>query len=107
MAKFTLTDGRMLAFDDVGNPDGFPVVYQSWWMHGRLGRHPDDSLAADAGLRLVSVDRPGYGGSTPLAVRTMRGSADDTEQLVDHLGIDRFALLGRSGGGLHALAAAH
>jgi len=102
----TLADGRVLAFDDVGDPGGFPVVYQPGWTFGRLGRHPDDTLAAQAGLRLVSVDRPGYGGSTPQAVRTMRGSAEDTEQLVDHVGIDRFAILGYSGGGLHALAAA-
>jgi pimeloyl-ACP methyl ester carboxylesterase len=102
-----LADGRVLAFDDVGDPDGFPVVYQPGWMFGRLGRHPDDTSAAQAGLRLVSLDRPGYGGSTPQAMRTMSGSVEDTEQLVDHVGIDRFALLGWSGGGMHALAAAH
>ena len=107
MDRLTLKDGRTLAFDDVGEPDGFPVVFQPGWLEVRLGRHPDDALAGRAGLRLVSLDRPGYGGSTPQAVRTMRGSADDTDQLVDHLGIDRFALLGFSGGGTHSLAAAH
>lgn len=106
METLRLTDGRVLTFDDVGATDGVPVVYQPGWMFGRLGRHPDDMLAAQAGLRLVSVDRPGYGGSTPQAVRTMRGSAEDTAQLADHLGIDRFAVLGWSGGGMHALAAA-
>lgn len=106
METLRLTDGRTLAFDDVGDPDGLPVLYQPGWMFGRLGRHPDDSLAAEAGVRLVSVDRPGYGGSTPQAVRTMRGSAHDTEQLVEHVGFDRFAILGYSGGGVHALAAA-
>lgn len=55
----------MLTFDDVGARDGRPVVYLHGSPDSRLARHPDDGLAAAAGVRLIAVDRPGYGGSAP------------------------------------------
>ncbi len=107
MPSLVLRDGRMLAFDDVGDPAGYPVVWHHGSMTCRLLRHPDDSLAAAAGLRLVSVDRPGYGSSSPRKGRTLHGWADDVEQLVDCLGLGRFAVAGASAGGPNALAVAH
>jgi pimeloyl-ACP methyl ester carboxylesterase len=56
------------------------------------------------GVRLISYDRPGYGGSTRQAGRSVVDAADDVAAIADHLGIDRFAVVGRSGGGPHALA---
>jgi pimeloyl-ACP methyl ester carboxylesterase len=105
--SFTLRDGRTLAFDDVGDPAGYPVVWHHGSMTCRLLRHPDDSLAAGAGLRLVCADRPGYGDSSPQPGRTLQGWADDIEQLADHLGLGRFAVAGASAGGPNALAVAH
>ena len=58
------------------------------------------------GVRLVSFDRPGYGGSDRLVSRRVVDAAPDAAAIADHLGIDRFAVLGRSGGGPHALACA-
>jgi pimeloyl-ACP methyl ester carboxylesterase len=107
MQSFTLRDGRKLAFDDVGDPAGYPVVWHHGSMTCRLLRHPDDSLAAGAGLRLICVDRPGYGRSSPQTGRTLQGWADDIEQLADHLGLGRFAVAGASAGGPNALAVAH
>ncbi len=103
----TLSDGRLLAYDDVGAPDGFPVIYLPGLGDSRLARHPDDSLAQGAGLRLISLDRPGYGGSSPQPHRTTTDTARDVEQLADHLGLPLFAVLGWSLGGLHGLAVAH
>jgi len=53
-----------MAVDDVGAPDGVPVLYLHGTPDSRLARHPDDSLAAAAGVRLLAVDRPGYAGSS-------------------------------------------
>jgi pimeloyl-ACP methyl ester carboxylesterase len=58
------------------------------------------------GVRLVCYDRPGYGGSDRLPDRTVADAAADIEAIADRLGIERFAVVGRSGGGPHALAAA-
>jgi pimeloyl-ACP methyl ester carboxylesterase len=58
------------------------------------------------GVRLVSYGRPGYGGSTPNLGRDVASAAADVRAIVDALGVDRFATMGASGGGPHALACA-
>jgi pimeloyl-ACP methyl ester carboxylesterase len=60
----------------------------------------------DAKIRLLSYDRPGYGGSTPQPDRTIANGAADVAAIADELGIGRFAVWGVSGGGPHALACA-
>ena len=80
------------------------------WHHGtpNVGTPPEPLLPASAerGIRWVSYDRPGYGGSTPHPGRDIASAAADVEAIADALGIDRFAVLGHSGGGPHALACA-
>lgn len=100
-----LADGRRLAFDDVGDPRGAPVVYLHGTPDSRLARPPDDITAA-AGVRLLAVDRPGAGDSDAFAAATLRGLGQDIASLLDHLGLARAALLGWSSGGLFALGAA-
>ena len=99
-----LVDGRRLAYDDVGDPNGVPVVYLHGCPDSRLTRHPDDAVAAHAGVRLVAVDRPGYGASDPPSDWTLESVARDIAALVDHLDVDRAAVLGWSSGGAVALA---
>lgn len=101
-----LPDGRRLAFDDVGDPAGTAVIYLHGTPDSRLARHPDDSLATDAGVRLIAIDRPGAGDSDPHPQATLADLGADLAQLLDHLRLDRAALLGWSAGGLFALAAA-
>jgi len=102
----TLDDGRTLHACDTGErgDDRLAVV----WHHGtpNLGRPPEPLFpAADRlGIRWVSYDRPGYGGSTPDPGRTVASAAADVARIADALGIDRFAVMGHSGGGPHALA---
>ena len=48
-----------MTFDDVGDPDGTPVVYLHGGGDSRLSRHPDDSIAAELGVRLLALDRCG------------------------------------------------
>ena len=101
-----LSDGRRLAFAEWGDPDGPPVVL----LHGSPGSrlfHPDAAATAAAGVRLITFDRPGCGDSDRREGRALLDTPGDIAQLADHLGLDRFALVGISAGGAHALACAH
>jgi len=96
-----LNDGRTLHYYDTGN-GGLPI----FWHHGtpNIGAPPVPLF--DAGLRWVSHDRPGYGGSSPNPGRDIASVATDVAAIADALGIEQFAVLGHSGGGPHALACA-
>src|SRR5206468_3612514 len=80
------------------------------WHHGtpNIGSPPKPlfEAAARLGMRWVSYDRPGYGGSSPRPGRDVASAAEDVSALVDALGIERFAVVGHSGGSPHALACA-
>lgn len=101
-----LRDGRCLAYHCYGDPAGRPVHF----FHGFPGSRRQAALlhrAAHAwGMYLISADRPGYGGSSPLAQRTILGFADDVGQLADLLNHRKFDVLGVSCGGPYALGAA-
>lgn len=101
----TLPDGRTLHTYDTGTGD-LAVV----WHHGtpNIGTPPEPLFVASERLniRWVSFDRPGYGGSTPLPGRDIASAAACSAAVADALGIERFAVMGHSGGGTHALACA-
>jgi pimeloyl-ACP methyl ester carboxylesterase len=92
----------LTSYDDVGDPDGVPVVYFHGGGDSRLSRHPDDSIAASVGVRLVAVDRCG----PSEAERTLLSWGSEVGALADRLGIERFAVVGWSAGGPHALGTA-
>lgn len=96
---------RVLRIRDAGEPAGAVVMYFHGTPGSRLDLRFGEQLAADRGIRLVSFDRPGYGGSTP-APFGLASIAADAHAIADELGIARFATLGQSGGGPGALAAA-
>ncbi len=96
--------GRRLAYDDVGDPGGAPLVYLHGFPDSRLSRHPDDGIAAALGVRLVAVDRPGFGASECDGAATYAQEAEDVVALADHLGLDRFSVVGWSSGAALALA---
>jgi len=100
-----LADGRELAFDDVGDSQGVPVVYLHGTPDSRLGRPPDEG-AALAGVRLLAVDRPGSGDSDLHRGARLASLGHDLAALLDHRSIEQAILLGWSSGGLSALAAA-
>ena len=101
-----LADGRRLTYDDIGAPDGRPIVYLHGCPDCRLTRHPDDGIPATIGVRLIAVDRPGYGGSDSPRDWTRRSMAEDVVALLDHLSLERCSVLGWSSGGQIALACA-
>jgi pimeloyl-ACP methyl ester carboxylesterase len=102
-----LVSGRMLhVYDTGGNDrDGRLAVF---WHHGtpNIGAPPEPLFPAAErlGLRWVSYDRPGYGDSSPDQGRDLASAAELVSGVADALGIDRFALMGHSGGGSDALA---
>jgi pimeloyl-ACP methyl ester carboxylesterase len=102
-----LRDGRRLAHAEHGDPHGTPLVFLHGYTASRLTRHPDDAIAAEAGIRLITVDRPGCGASDLHPRRTLLDWPADLAQLADALGLERFAVLGHSAGGPYALACAH
>jgi pimeloyl-ACP methyl ester carboxylesterase len=97
-------DGRTLAVEEWGTPDGTPVFYAHGTPMSRLARYPDDRLFTGLGIRLVTYDRPGFGNSTPRPGRRIVDAAEDIAAIADALGLDRFPIFGVSGGGPHALA---
>ena len=104
-AEIALEDGRTLkAYDSGGN--GFTIV----WHHGtpQTGAliAPLLDHAAKRSIRMVSYARPSYGSSSPNPERDVASAARDVEQVADAFGLERFAVMGASGGGPHALACA-
>ncbi|GLX93111.1 alpha/beta hydrolase [Herbidospora sp. NBRC 101105] len=98
--------GRRLAVDEKGDPDGRPVFLLHGTPGSRVGPAPRPSVLYRLGIRLITFDRPGYGGSDRDRGRTIASAAHDTAIIADRLGIARFAVVGRSGGAPHALACA-
>jgi pimeloyl-ACP methyl ester carboxylesterase len=99
-------DGRTLHVFDAGADVERTIAL--FWHHGspQTGAllEPVLSAAAKRGIRLLSYGRPSYGGSSPRPGRDVASAAADVAKIADALGIDRFAVMGASGGGPHALA---
>lgn len=100
--------GQRLGFCEFGAPGGRPV----FWMHGTPGARRQlaplaKQHAAATGLRVIGLDRPGVGASSPRRYEAVVDFAEDVERVADRLDIDRFSVVGLSGGGPYALACAH
>jgi pimeloyl-ACP methyl ester carboxylesterase len=99
-------DGRRLSVESLGDPDGKPVFLLHGTPGGRNGPRPRGIVLHRLGIRLISYDRPGYTGSDRLPGRGVADASIDVEAIADYFGIDRFSIVGRSGGAPHALACA-
>ena len=101
-----MPDGRTVGVADFGPADGRAVL----WCHGGPGSRLEPSqVAADAaaaGLRLIGIDRPGYGRSTPWPGRSIAGWVPDGVAALDELDVERCAVVGVSTGGAYAFALA-
>ncbi|MCV7355040.1 alpha/beta fold hydrolase [Mycolicibacterium fluoranthenivorans] len=99
--------GRQIGFAEFGDPQGRAI----FWLHGTPGARrqiPAEARAfAELGrIRLIGVDRPGIGSSTPHQYPNVLAFAEDLRVIADTLGIDNFAVIGLSGGGPYTLATA-
>jgi pimeloyl-ACP methyl ester carboxylesterase len=99
-------DSRRLTTQTYGDPEGKPVFLLHGTPGSRLGPHPRSSVLHRLGVRLISFDRPGYGESDRMEGRQVADVAPDVRAIADAYGLRKFAVVGRSGGGPHALACA-
>ncbi|NEC89322.1 alpha/beta fold hydrolase [Streptomyces sp. SID12501] len=99
-------DGRRLRVEISGDPNGHPVFLLHGTPGSRVGPRPRAMFLYQHGACLISYDRPGYGGSDRKAGRRIADVVQDVSVVADALGLDRFAVAGRSGGAPHALACA-
>ena len=102
----TAHDGRTLCAAQWGDPDGVPVLALHGTPGGRLNRHPEPARYAEAGARVITYDRAGYGRSDRHPGRSVVDVVADVEAIADAFGLETFAVTGGSGGGPHALAVA-
>jgi pimeloyl-ACP methyl ester carboxylesterase len=100
-------DDRQIGFAEFGDPQGRAV----FWLHGTPGARRQIPMEArvyaeKASIRLIGIDRPGIGSSTPYQYDTVVAFADDLRTMADTLGVDKMVVVGLSGGGPYALACA-
>ncbi len=95
-----------MAYAEYGDLNGKPVLFFHGAPGSRLFHHPDDSVAAAVGARIIAIDRPGFGRSDFKPARKLLEWPDDVLELADALNLTKFAVLGYSGGGPYAAACA-
>ena len=105
--NIAVADDRQIGFAEFGDPQGRAI----FWLHGTPGARrqiPTEArvFAERENIRLIGIDRPGIGSSTPHQYDTVLEFADDMRTIADVLGIDKMALVGLSGGGPYTLACA-
>ena len=107
--QMTLKDGRKLGYAEFGEPEGKPIMY----FHGFPGSRLDlllcvpNDIVANLNARIIAIDRPGMGLSDFKLKRTFLDWPDDVLELADKLSLDRFSVLGMSGGGPYAAVCAY
>ena len=101
-----LSGGRRLGLAEYGDPEGVPVFYFHGLLSSRLEARPHDAILRELGVRLISLDRPGVGASSPQPERTLAGFAVDVRAVADRLGVDELRVVGASAGGACALSVA-
>ena len=101
-----VAEGRRLAYQEYGDPDGHPVFFFHGWLGSRLDFAPNDTVARDHSARVLAVDRPGCGESDFQPNRTLLDWPSDVAKAADELGFEQFAVCGHSFGGPYVAACA-
>lgn len=105
--KVAVGENRQISFAEFGDPQGRPI----FWLHGTPGARRQIPMEARvyaemANIRLIGIDRPGIGLSTPHQYETVSSFADDLATIADTLGIGKMMVVGLSGGGPYTMACA-
>lgn len=101
--RLTRPDGRTIAWTEWGDPAGRPLLRVPGTPGCRWSIRADRSAWAERGLRVITTERPGFGGSTRLAGRGFAEHADDLAAILDHRGLGQVHLVGGSGSAPHEL----
>ena len=104
---FELKDGRRLGFVEYGDKKGIPIFFFHGWPGSRYSGKETEETAKKLGIRIISTDRPGIGLSDFKKDRTLLDWPGDIVELADHLKINKFSLLGVSGGGPYVAVSAY
>ncbi|WP_327179934.1 alpha/beta hydrolase [Streptomyces sp. NBC_01335] len=104
--RVRVADGRHLIVERQGDPRGRPVFLLHGTPGSRLGPAPRGMIMYQRQTQLITYDRPGYGESDRCPGRSVGDVAEDVRAIADALDLERFAVVGRSGGAPHALACA-
>ena len=102
-----LSTGRLLGYAEYGDPDGVPTFYYHGWPSSRLQGELMHGIGMKRGLRIIAPDRPGIGLSSEQPGRQLLDWPPVLQELLAHLGIERFYVMGISGGGPYVLATIH
>ena len=102
----TLDSGQRIAYTEYGDPAGDPLLFLHGTPGSRLLASAFDSAAATAGVRLLALDRPGFGQSDPWPARSITDAGRFVTSVLDDAGVDTAALVAFSGGSQHAVATA-
>lgn len=106
---FQLPDGRTLGYAEYGDPHGKPFYYFHGWPSSRIefaGLNGDE-IAQQLQLRVIAVDRPGFGLSSYQPRHEFTDWPVDVTRLADYLGFERFGIVGYSASSPYTLACAH
>jgi pimeloyl-ACP methyl ester carboxylesterase len=106
---FKLPDGRMLGYAEYGDPQGRPFFYFHGWPSSRIefAGLDGDAIAAGLNMRVIAIDRPGFGLSQHQPGHRFTDWPHDVSCLADHLGFERFGVMGYSASSPYTLACAH
>lgn len=106
---FQLPDGRVLGYAEYGAPKGRPLFYFHGWPSSRIEFRglQGDKFASELNVRVIAMDRPGFGISDYKPRYRFTDWPQDVARLADHLGFDRFPILGYSASSPYTLACAH
>lgn len=102
----TLNDGGCLEYTEYGDPSGVPVLYFHGIIHSRQKFHPSSDYAETHGIRIIAPERPGFGATSRQKNMSLVAFAKNIKQLVNHLNVAKFYVLGEGSGGASALACA-
>ncbi len=105
--RFTLNDGRILAFRKYGDINGVPILYFTGGQSSRFDGEQFEAVLKKVGVCLYTFDRPGTGESTISPTRTLLDWADDVHEFCIHKNLNKVSVFGLSGGGPHVLALAY
>lgn len=96
-------DGRTVAWEEYGDPEGLPMVFLHGTPGGRLVMAARGPFFAELGLRVIATDRAGFGDTDALPGRTVLAQATDVVAVLDAVALHTAHIVGGSGGGPHAL----
>jgi len=105
--QIKLVDGRYLGYAEYGISDGFPVLFFHGLPGSRFEAQKLHQAAMDSNIRLIGLDRPGMGLSSPQKNRTVVDWANDINEFTNHLNIEKLSVMGHSGGAPYVVACAH